>query len=221
MNTKVESKLRNSQFGFRSGKGTVDAIFVMRQIIEKAKEKKFPLHLHFIDFKAAFDTAWRTALWKMLKAVGIKLKIINILKYMYDNTQCSVAIDGKLSQWFEVLIGVRQGCILSPTLFNIFLEFVMDELTSLTNFHLEEQMSTEIRYADDTTLISLIFEKLKLSSEELENACKKWGLKINSTKCKVITTEVNDHITINDQIVENVENFNFLGSTIPIEVMTY
>ena len=91
----------------------------------------------------------------------------------------------------------------------------MDELPSLTNFHLEEQMSTEIRYADDTTLISLIFEKLKLSSEELENACKKWGLKINSTKCKVITTEVNDHITINDQIVENVENFNFLGSTIP------
>ena len=88
---------------------------------------------------------------------------------MYDNTQCSVAIDGKLSQWFEVLIGVWQGCILSPTLFNIFLEFVMDELPSLTNFHLEEQMSTEIRYADDTTLISLIFEKLKLSSEELEN----------------------------------------------------
>ena len=106
MNTKVESKLRNSQFGFRSGKGTVDAIFVMRQIIEKAKEKKFPLHLHFIDFKAAFDTVWRTALWKMLKAVSIKLKIVNILKYMYDNTQCSVVIDGKLSQWFEVLIGV-------------------------------------------------------------------------------------------------------------------
>jgi hypothetical protein len=214
MKAKVETKFRESQYGFRSGRGTVDAIFIVRQIIEKAKEKKIPLHFHFIDFKAAFDTVWRTALWKMLKVIGIEHRIVNILKYMYDHTQCSVMIDGKLTQWFQVLVGVRQGCILSPTLFNIFLEFVMDELRSLTDFHLHADMSTDVRYADDTTLISLIFDKLKLSTEELENACKKWGMKINAAKCKLMGQGVGQ-ITINNNAVENVEKFVFLGSVVP------
>ena len=107
MKEKVDHNLKESQYGFRSGRGTVDAIFIVRQIIEKAKQKKVPLYFHFIDFKASFDTVWRTALWKMLLKIGIDRKIVNILKYMYDNTQCTVMIDGRISKWFPVLIGVR------------------------------------------------------------------------------------------------------------------
>lgn len=59
---KVDEKLSESQFGLRTGCGTVDAIFITRQIIEKAREKNIPVHFHFIDFKAAFDTIWRNAL---------------------------------------------------------------------------------------------------------------------------------------------------------------
>ena len=68
MDKKINPKLRESQYGFRCG--TVDAIFIVRQILEKAKEKKVPIHFHFIDFHAAFDTVWRSALWKMLKYIG-------------------------------------------------------------------------------------------------------------------------------------------------------
>ena len=92
-------------------------------------------------------------------------KIVNILKYMYDNTDCAVMIDGKLTPWFQVLVGVRQGCILSPTLFNIFLEFIMDELKSLKKFQLDKDLSSDIRYADDTTLVSVIFPQLQISTE--------------------------------------------------------
>ena len=69
---------------------------------------------------------------------------------MYDKTECAIIIDGKLTQFFQVLVGVKQGCIVSPTLFNIFLEFVMDEMKSFKQFQLDRDLSTDIRYADDT-----------------------------------------------------------------------
>ena len=72
------------------------------------------------------------------------------------------------------MIGVRQGYSLSPTLLNIFLEFVMAELKSLRDeLYLDEQLSNDCRSADDTTLIAAVFEKLKLSTEELEKGCLK------------------------------------------------
>ena len=211
----VENILGESQFGFREGRGTVDAIFVIRQIMEKANEHKVPIHFHFIDYKAAFDTIWREALWKMLGAIGINPKIVNIFKNLYLDTKCAVVIDGEITNWFSVIVGVRQGCLLSPTLFNIFLEFVMKELKSIQNqMMLKDTASFEIRYADDTTLISCIFAKLQLSTQELEIACKRWGMKINADKCKIITPE-NGNITIDRKNVNHVSEFVFLGSVVP------
>ena len=62
MKSKTEAATGESQFGFRPGRGTVDAIFIVRQVIEKAKEHHVPLHFNFVDFKAAFDAVWRKAL---------------------------------------------------------------------------------------------------------------------------------------------------------------
>ena len=124
---------KENQYGFRPNRGTFDAIFIVRQIIEKAKERKVNLHFHFIDFKSAFDTIWRKALWKMLAHISINKKIIKILETLYETSRCAVTIDGKLTEWFSVLVGVRQGCLLSPTLFNIFLEFVINEIESISN----------------------------------------------------------------------------------------
>ena len=124
MKLKTEEAMKNSQFEFKQGRGTVDAIFVVRQIIEKAREHQVPLHFNFIDFKSAFDTVWRKALWRMMIAIGVDKKIVNIIEALYKDTECAIVIDGHITEWFKVNIGVRQGCILSPTLFNIFLEFV-------------------------------------------------------------------------------------------------
>ena len=215
MRNRVDTVFKETQYGFRPGRGTVDAIFIVRQIIEKARERKIPLHFHFIDFKAAFDTIWRSALWKMLKSIGISIKIVNILQFMYNNTECTVMIDKHLTEWFRVEVGVRQGCILSPTLFNIFLEFVMDGISSLqSKLQLDHCLSTDVRYADDTTLIAHIFDKLKLSTKELENACRKWGLKVNPLKCKVMSQEMDD-IQIDNETVAKVNHFVFLGSVVP------
>ena len=113
MKEKTEHFVKDTQFGFRSGRGTTDAIFIMRQIMEKARERNIDIHCNFIDFKAAFDTIWREALWKMLISIGIHSKIVNVIKSMYDNSECALTIDGNLTSWFKVNVGVRQGCMLS------------------------------------------------------------------------------------------------------------
>lgn len=215
MKTQTEKRLRESQFGFRPGRGTVDAIFVTRQILEKAKERNIQVHMNFIDFKSAFDTIWRKALWKMMISFGIDEKIVRIIENLYKDTECAVVIDGNITQWFSVKVGVRQGCLLSPNLFNIFLDFVMDEIQSIPiDFHLHERLSCDIRYADDTTLIALIFEHLQLSTNELEAACQKWGMKINTGKTKIIS-ESDTKIKIDGVDIESVNSFTYLGSVIP------
>ena len=83
------------------------------------------------------------------------------------------------------------------------------------DFQLNENMSVDIRYADDTTLISAVFEKLQLSTLELEQACKKWGLKINPLKCAIMTPDSNAEIEIDNNVVPKVSKFKFLGSLVP------
>ncbi len=151
----VEHSFGDSQFGFRPGRETVYAIHIVRQLIEKAKEREVALHFHFVDFQAAFDTVWRAALWKTMLATGIHPVIVKIMQEMYDKTKCAVKVGGQLTEWFEVGVGVCQGCTLSPTLFNIFLEYVMKEVGALDpDFNFTANLMTEVRYADDTTLIA-------------------------------------------------------------------
>ena len=109
---KTEPFTSESLFGFRPKRGTVDAIFIARQIMEKAREKGIKLHFNFIDFKSAFDTIWREALWKMLRALEVNNNIVNIIENMYNKTTCAVVVNGYSTEWFEVMIGVRKGCLL-------------------------------------------------------------------------------------------------------------
>ena len=138
--------MSDSQFDFRLGRGTIDAIFIIRQIIEKSREHTVPLHIHFIDFKAAFDTIWRVSLWKMMFQIGIPQKYVAIIKKLNNNTNCAIIAGGLITYWFPVNMGVIQGCIMSPSLFNIFLEHVMKGLTCLDrNLLLDYEMSIDIR----------------------------------------------------------------------------
>ena len=122
----IDTHLSQQQFGSRKNRGTVDAVFVVRQITEKPKEHQVPLHFNYdnVDSKATFDNIWRGALWKTLKS------ITRLIEAMYDNVECAVVINDQLTEWFRLEIGVRQGYLLSPILFRLFLEFVIADLKS-------------------------------------------------------------------------------------------
>ena len=211
----IEEHLTEEQCGFRRSRGTSDAVFIARQIFEKAKERRVPIHWNFVDFKAAFDTIWREALWKCLRSIGVESKLVDLIESMYEQTKCAIIVNGKMSEWFKVGVGVRQGCLLSPALFNLFLELVMKGLRQLdSGVQMGNICLNNIRYADDTTLLELVFEKLQVATDELDNACKKWGMKINPAKCKIMTDDPRD-ITLNNTPIEKVKEFVFLGSNIP------
>ena len=129
MQDAVDQLLRQQQACLRPGRSCADQIFSLRQIIEKVTEGQRPVIVNFIDFRKAFDCIHRPALWKILKLYGLPKKIITIIQKLYEESSSAVKIDGDVSSWFQVVTGVRQGCILSPLLFAITIDWVMRKTT--------------------------------------------------------------------------------------------
>jgi len=96
----------------------------LRQILETVTAGRNPTIFNFVDFCKAFDSVHRPALWKILQMYGFPEQIISILQNLYQDSKCAVRTNGDTSEWFNVLTGVRQGCIPSPLLFAV----VMDGL---------------------------------------------------------------------------------------------
>ena len=119
--------LAEEQAGFRAHRNTTEQIFVLRQLVEKYTEMNRELFIGYIDFKKAFDSIWRKGLWRVLRNLGFTEKLVKILENMYEGTYSAVRSGRGLSEWFETIVGVKQGCILSPLLFNIFLEAIMSQ----------------------------------------------------------------------------------------------
>ena len=83
------------------------------------------LYMCFIDLKAAYDSVRRNDLWATVEEYGVSSKLCRLLKTLYVGTQASVRVEGELTDWFEVKCGLRQGCLLSPGLFNVFMDRVV------------------------------------------------------------------------------------------------
>ena len=150
----------------------------------------------------------------MMRSVGIIKNIVSIVEKIYDKTVFAVFDDGLLNESFSVSFGVRQGCILYSTLFNLFLDFVMDEIKCLQDcFTLDKDLNFDVRYANDTALIASVFERLQLTTDQLKEACKKYGMKINTEKCRVISDSTTN-LTIESEEIKIVKKFTFLGSLV-------
>ena len=110
---------RVHQIGFMKGKRTSDHIFVLKCIIEEANKRKTPIYTCFVDLKRAFDTVWRIRLWyKLGYDYKISSKFVNMCS-MYHNLSGRFRTSTDISDTFNISIGLRQGCNLSPYLFNL------------------------------------------------------------------------------------------------------
>lgn len=114
-----------AQCGFRSGRSTTDMIFTLRQLQEKSREQNSPLVIAFVDLNKAFDTVSREGLYIAIRKIGCPPKLLNLVKSFHEGMQGAVVYDGRKSALFDMRRGVRQGCVLAPTLFGIFFSLLL------------------------------------------------------------------------------------------------
>ena len=106
-----------SQCGFRAGRSTMDIIFSLRQLQEKCREQQQPLFLAFVHLTKTFDLVSRSGLFKIIQNIGCPPKLLAIITSFRQDMQSTVFFDGTTSNAFPVSSGVKQGCVLAPTLF--------------------------------------------------------------------------------------------------------
>ena len=111
--------LPESQCGFRKDRGTIDMIFTARQLQEKCQEQNMDLYMTFVDLIKVFDTVNRESLWKIMAKFGCPTKFIAMVRQFHDGMLARVQNDGEFSDPFPVTNGVKQGCVLAPTLFSM------------------------------------------------------------------------------------------------------
>ena len=151
----VNCVLPDVQAGFRKGRGTRDQIANICWIMEKAREFQENIYFCFIDYAKAFDCVDHNKVWKILQEMGISEHLACPLRNLYAGQEATVRTGHGTRDWFQIGKGVRQGCILSPCLFNFYAEYIM------RNTGLEEAQAgikiagrniNNLRYADDITL---------------------------------------------------------------------
>ena len=140
-----------SQDGYRSGRGTIDGIFTVRQLMEKTKEQRCNLYIAFIDFTKAFDTVNRQLLFSLLEKIGCPPKLIGMLKCLYSHVKARLIIDGELSKLFDYNSGVKQGWKLAPSLYGIYAALLL----WIAFKGIQHEFSILIRFRIDGNLFDL------------------------------------------------------------------
>ena len=148
--------LSDLQGGFRAGRGTVDQIFVLNEIITSRLERGLPTLTCFIDIAKAYDTVWRTGLWVKLQQCGCDVQTLDLLQLMYRNVVRRVLLDGRTSSSFDVQLGVPQGAVLSPLLYAVYINGLHEALRQAgLGLWVYGRLVPLLFYADDIVLYLL------------------------------------------------------------------
>ncbi|CAH2096300.1 unnamed protein product [Euphydryas editha] len=215
---KCDDQLGASQFGFRSGMGTREAQFALNVLVQKCRDKQRNVYLCFIDYEKAFDRVKHEELMNILENIGLDDKDLRIIRSLYWNQSATVRVDGEQTDPISIQRGVRQGCIMSPILFNCCSEVIVKEALEDVEHGvvINGQFMNNIRYADDTVLIASTEEGLCEIVNRVSLHSKKFGLNMNVSKTKVMVISHSQKILANIQVdgitLENVDKYRYLGS---------
>ena len=180
----AEDITAKEQTRFRKGRCTIEQIFNLHSLCEKQLQNQREFYHVFIDYKKASDSVWHDTLWATMKKYNMGQKLISSIQQLYTRATSAVLAQGTIGKWFHTLIGVRQGCLLSPTLFNIHLERIMSEAlenhtgtVSIGGRHI-----TNLRFADDIDGIAGKEAKLANLVRQMERASSRYGMEISAEK---------------------------------------
>ena len=236
----LDAILPESQCGFRSSRSTIDMVFTLRQLQEKAIEQNRHLYMVFIDFTKAFDTVNRECLWSLLHRYGCPEGIISLISQLHTGMTAQVSLNGTLSEQFPVNQGVKQGCVLAPSLFSIYLSAVLELCPQHGGVYLRTRTdgklynasrlkaktltrtvcARELLYADDSAMVSHSETELQGMLDAFHSAAQSLGLTINTKKTEVMlqpprySDYADPKLLLDGKLLQAVDNFTYLGSTV-------
>ena len=188
----------------------------------KKQESSRKTFFCFIDYAKAFDCVDHNKLWKILKQMGIPDYLTRLLRNLYAGQEATVRTGHGTTDWFQIGKGVRQGCISSPCLFNLYAEYIM------RNAGLEEAQArikitrrniNNLIYADDITLMAESEEELKSFLMKVKEESEKVGLKLNLQKTKITASGSITSLQIDGETGETVTDF-ILGAPKSLQMVT-
>lgn len=216
----AEHKISEEQSGFVTGRGCVDNLFIIQQLTEKRRDKGEETHLAFIDLEKAYDSIPRKRLWEALLKLNIDEDLINIIKEMYRGNKTFVKQNGYLSDPIVTSKGLRQGCSLSPLLFNLYIECALEDWRRRVHgmgIPINDHHLYTLNFADDQIVMAQDAYDLEFMLRRLYHIYEEWGLKVNTKKTEYLVTNsvAKFTILINDETeIKQVDKYKYLGVTI-------
>ena len=204
LQTVAEEELAESQCGFRRGWGCTDLVFCAKQLIEKTLEHEDTLYLTFVDLRKAYDSVPRAAMWRVLEKYGFPPRMVSLIRSFHEDMTAELRVQGEVLEGdVEVTNGLRQGCTMAPTLFNLFFNLVIQSCREMCRNEVgvtvlykadgrligsrakqDEAQWSELQFADDIAIIAISHQKMELAMNSLAEVTSSWGLTISTTKTK-------------------------------------
>ncbi len=216
----INSLIPPNQIGYKKGARTADHVLTLKSLVDKYVNKivKAKLYTCFVDFKKAFDTISRNALFFKLLKIGIGGNFLKTLQCMYKQVYFQIKLPNGLTETISSSTGVKQGCVLSPTLFNLFLSDLPDIFDSTCDPAILHDIPIScLMFADDLVLISQTAAGLQNSINKLGDYCEKWSLHVNLDKTKIVIFNQagrllrQHHFKLGNQTIEMTSSYCYLG----------
>jgi hypothetical protein len=209
--------IKQEQIGFCKNTRTSDHMFVLKTLIHKYINNGKKLFACFVDFRRAFDSVLHSALFYKLQQLQIGGNFYHTIKHMYENSMSCIKSNGKITNLFPSNIGVRQGDVLSPNLFKIFINDLPDLFNDQCDpVYLHNKYLNCLMYADDVVLLSASQTGLQTCLNKLQTYCDTWGLTVNEKKTKVLIFNkagrlIKGNFTLGTVSLEQVQTYKYLG----------
>jgi hypothetical protein len=182
-----EGKVAEEQGGFRRGRGCPEVVWLAEELVRSRSERGELTWCAFLDVRKAYDVVWWKGLWWQLWEAGVRGKMLRVVSGMYEGLQSAVMTRGGLSGWFVLRRGVKQGGVLSPWLYSMYINGVMEELRRKgLGVCVEGRWVGALLYADDIMLLARTREELQEMVRVVEEYAAKWRFELAAAKCEVV-----------------------------------